>query len=318
MNYKKCLLYGLKSKKKLKELLHIKRNVYCKGSFVNCKVKPYIDTKIKPRIIEAPDKDLQVIQRRILRFLQNLGVPDYVFSGVKKRSYIDNAKKHSGNLYLYKTDISAFFPSITRNKVYNFYIDKLKVSPDVAKILTNFSTLNLDLKKQSSLNMKKVNQFLEHKNIKARNHLITGSPLSCILSYLANVDMFEEIYKLSQTHNINMTLYVDDIVFSSNKKIPLSFKKSVINIVKANGYQISPNKCKSYNKLLSKKVTGVILDKNGEMKIPNSLMLKIHNYLLGYQNGDKTKLANLLGCLGIANRINSKFVSLTGQIKKQR
>lgn len=252
MNYKKCLLYGLKSKKKLKELLHIKRNVYCKGSFVNCKVKPYIDTKIKPRIIEAPDKDLQVIQRRILRFLQNLGVPDYVFSGVKKRSYIDNAKKHSGNLYLYKTDISAFFPSITRNKIYNFYINKLKVSPDVANILTNFSTLNLNLKRQSSSNMKKVNQFLENKNIKIRNHLITGSPLSCILSYLANVDMFEEIYNLSQKY------------------------------------------------------------------IPNSLMLKIHDYLLDYQNGDKTKLSNLLGCLGIANRINGKFVALTGQIKKQR
>lgn len=318
MNYKKCLLYGLKSKKKLKELLHIKRNVYCKGSFVNCKVKPYIDTKIKPRIIEAPDKDLQVIQRRILRFLQNLGVPDYVFSGVKKRSYIDNAKKHSGNLYLYKTDISAFFPSITRNKVYNFYINKLKVSPDVANILTNFSTLNLNLKRQSSSNMKKVNQFLDNKNIKIRNHLITGSPLSCILSYLANVDMFEEIYNLSQKYNIDMTLYVDDLVFSANKKIPLSFKKSVLNIVISHGYQISQHKCKSYNRIAIKKVTGVVLDKKGEMKIPNSLMLKIHDYLLDYQNGDKTKLSNLLGCLGIANRINGKFVALTDKIKKQR
>ena len=43
MEYKKCYLYGLKSKKKLLELLHIDRKIYCKSSFLNCKIKPYID-----------------------------------------------------------------------------------------------------------------------------------------------------------------------------------------------------------------------------------------------------------------------------------
>ena len=50
--------------------------------------------------------------------------------------------------YLFKIDISKFFPNIGRNKVYNFYLKKLNTSPDVANILTNLSTINLDLKNQ--------------------------------------------------------------------------------------------------------------------------------------------------------------------------
>ena len=67
MNYKLCYLYGLKSKSKLRELLHIDRKLYGKGSFVNQKISPYISKSGgKERLIEAPEEDIKKIQGIIL------------------------------------------------------------------------------------------------------------------------------------------------------------------------------------------------------------------------------------------------------------
>ena len=317
MEYKNCYLYGLKSKKKLLELLHIDRKVYCKSSFLNCKIKPYIDINKnkKKRLVEAPDEDIKNIQSIILRALQMIKVPNYALSGIKDKSYIDNAKVHSNKKYLFKIDISKFFPNIGRNKVYNFYLNKLKTSPDVANILTNLSTINLDLKNQNTKTMSKVNEFISDANIKKRNHLITGSPLSSIMSYFANVDMFEEINEIALKYKITMTVYVDDVVFSSNHKIPYFFRKNILKIISKNSYDVSVKKCKWYNVPENKKVTGVILDKNGKMQVPNRLMLKTHNYIQEVKNGDKTNINKLQGCLVVANSINGKLKELRGQLK---
>ena len=318
MEYKKCYLYGLKSKKKLLKLLHIDRKIYCKSSFLNCKIKPYIDINKnnKKRLVEAPDEDIKNIQSIILRALQLINVPNYAFSGIKGKCYIDNAKAHSGKKYLFKIDISKFFPNIGRNKVYNFYLKKLNASPDVANILTNLSTINLDLKNQNNKTMLKVNEFIDDTHIKERNHLITGSPLSSIMSYFANVDMFEMINEIALKYNITMTVYVDDVVFSSNNKIPYFFRKNILNIISQNSYDVSLKKCKWYNEPENKKVTGVILDKNGKMQVPNKLMLKTHNYIQEVNDGDKTNIDKLQGCLVVANSINGKFKEYRGQLKR--
>ncbi len=318
MEYKKCYLYGLKSKKKLLELLHIDRKVYCKSSFINCKINPYIEINKnnKKRLIEAPSDDLKNIQKIILKSLQLIDVPDYVYSGVKDKCYIQNAGAHSNKKYLFKIDISKFFPNINRNKIYKFYLDKLQTSPDVANILTNLSTIDLDLKNQENKSMKKVNEFINDTHIKQRNHLITGSPISSIMSYFGNVDMFAEMNTLSLKYDITMTVYVDDVVFTSNKRIPFFFRKEILEIINKNAYDVSIKKCKWYNKLETKKVTGVILDRNGKMQVPNKLMLKTHNYIEEIKKGNTANINKLQGCLVVANSINGKLAKYKGQLKK--
>ena len=185
----------------------------------------------------------------------------------------------------------------------------------MANILTNLSTINLDLKNQNTKTMSKVNEFINDANIKKRNHLITGSPLSSIMSYFANVDMFEEINKIALKYKITMTVYVDDVVFSSNHKIPYFFRKNILKIISKNSYDVSVKKCKWYNVPENKKVTGVILDKDGKMQVPNRLMLKTHNYIQEVKNGDKTNINKLQGCLVVANSINGKLKELRGQLK---
>lgn len=67
------------------------------------------------------------------------------------------------------------------------FCKKLLTSPDVAKLLSDITTLN---------------------------YIPTGSPSSQILAYFAYEEMFINMFNVSQEFNCKMTLYVDDLTFS--------------------------------------------------------------------------------------------------------
>ena len=67
------------------------------------------------------------------------------------------------------------------------FLQKLLTSPDVAKLLSDITTLN---------------------------YIPTGSPSSQILAYFAYEEMFINMFNVSQEFNCKMTLYVDDLTFS--------------------------------------------------------------------------------------------------------
>ncbi len=96
--------------------------------------------------IQPPKDDLKIVQKRIKRMLGKIDIPDNVFSGVKGKSYADNALMHVGDKRrnLFKIDLTAFFPSISRDVVYTFFRDDLHCSPDVAEILTNLTTIDIE------------------------------------------------------------------------------------------------------------------------------------------------------------------------------
>lgn len=192
--YTDCPLYGLKSKKLLKRLLRINNNQMMRQTHIASLVSPYIDKSGKPRLIEPPHEELKIIQKRIKNCLGQIIVPDNVFSGVKGKSYADNARFHLGNnrRNLYKIDLTAFFPSITRDTVYHFFAEDLLCSPDVAQFLTNLTTI--DLGKSSAKNIDEIYEFLKRKNVSSYNHLISGAPTSQILSYLVLFHTFADCH----------------------------------------------------------------------------------------------------------------------------
>lgn len=108
----------------LKYVLQIKNDDMLKQSNITSKIHPYIDKTKKPRLIEAPQAELKIVQRRIKTLLGKIQTPDNVFSGIKGKSYPENARMHIGGRKrnLYKTDLTAFFPSISREDVYQFFI----------------------------------------------------------------------------------------------------------------------------------------------------------------------------------------------------
>ena len=278
MKYSDCPLYGIQSKKMLKYVLHISNEHFFKQDYVVSMINPYVDNKAgKPRLIEPPTSELKAIQKRIKTLLGKIEVPYNVFSGVKGKSYSDNAFFHIGdNLRnFYKIDLTAFFPSIRRETVYEFFLNDLQCSPDVASTLTNFTTVDLELLNSDKLI--DVYSFLKAKKVKCYNHLISGAPTSQILSYLVNHTMFDELQGVADKFGAVMTIYVDDVTFSSEHQISSSFRNEVLRILKKYGYQISKKKVKGYSKTYPKLVTGVIIDNGGKATIKNSLRKKIIN-----------------------------------------
>src|SRR5574344_2033469 len=238
MEYNKCSLYGLTRKRDLTK--KIKVSVKNTNNF-NIQYKPYIAKIPKRRLIESPTTSLKMIQKRIKKSLDLLYFPENVFSGIKGRSYIDNAYYHINSNYFLKMDMSKFFPNTPREKIYQFYIKKLKVSTDVASILTDLSSVNLE-----SIETSEVQEFIKEKEIQFINHLPSGSPISSILSYLSNVDMFNELEMLAKRNNMIVSFYVDDIIFSSKYKIKKQFLKDAEIIIQKNGQIVNKDKTKTY------------------------------------------------------------------------
>lgn len=305
MTYTNCPFYGLKSKKMLKRLLRLEDSSFFKQDYVASMVSPYIDKKRKPRLIEAPRTELKVIQKRIKQMLGQIIVPNNVFSGIKGRSYADNAVMHTGEKRrnLFKIDLTAFFPSISRETVYRFFCEDLCCSPDVAEILTNITTIDLEKSQTNCLN--EIYSFLNSKGITCKNHLISGAPTSQIMSYLVNHRMFDEMQKISDNNSVTMTIYVDDVTFSSEKRISKDFREKIISIVRKNGYQISRSKVKNYTKLYPKLVTGVIIDSTGRPTIKNSMRQKIIQEFLYLKEHpkDEESLQRLRGFLTAARQV---------------
>lgn len=306
IDYSKCPLYKLTSKKQLKRLLYINDNLFLKQEFLAKQFSPYIDRKGKPRLIEPPTYDVKIIQRRIKRLLYQIEFPDNIFSGIPKRSYAQNAAYHAKHPIksMYKIDIRGFFPSISRNSVYNFFLSKMQCSPDIAEILTNLTTV--DIEKANSIDLEQIHLFLKSKKVKCTNHLISGAPTSQILSYLVNQDMFNELQTLSGANHIKMSIYVDDITFSGNCHISNRFRRKVLEIIKKYNYKISGEKTKFYTKDYPKTVTGVIISSDNNTKISNHIqnaIIKDFSSLKMNPDDDKTR-KRLRGYLSAARQVD--------------
>lgn len=311
MLYIECPFYGLQSKKVLKRLLRIQDNNFLKQEYIASLVYPHIVAEPKERLIESPHDKLKVLQSRIKTHLSKIVVDDNVFSGIKGRSYIDNAKCHVGEerRNLFKIDLTAFFPSISRETVFRFFVDDLRCSSDVAEILSNLTTIDLD--KATVKDVGSVNRFLIKKNVTCRNHLISGSPSSQIMCYLVNHKMFDEMQTIAERYGAMMTIYVDDVVFSSVNRISCQFRRKIFQIVQKYGYQVSDQKVKLYGKMSSKLVTGVIIDSDGQPTVKNSLRLKIikkYEYLRDNPD-DELARKQLSGMLNAARQVQPNAFS---------
>src|SRR5687768_8297001 len=70
------------------------------------------------RLIEEPRQHLMRVQRRINSLLSRIRAPKFLYSGVKGRSAVLNAKEHDLGVPLVKLDISRFYPSTDGSRVF--------------------------------------------------------------------------------------------------------------------------------------------------------------------------------------------------------
>jgi len=257
MQFNSSKLYGLSNKKLLADILNIDKKSLKNVSleFVPYKLPPQLSTiNGKQRDIYNPNDEHKKALRRLVRLLMQVGLPSYVFGGIKEKSHIQNAAIHKANRYLMFIDIQNFFPSTLDSYIYDLFKRKFQMADDIAKILTDFVTIPCE---------KKEGRYLPQ-----------GYPTSPILSYLAYEDMYNELAIVAAENEMIFSCYYDDLTFSSNKFINKSVKRSCYRIIEEYQFKIHPIK----SKLMVKKgvvVTGVFLDDIGEVKAPKKLLKKL-------------------------------------------
>lgn len=281
----KSPLYELKRRKKLLEIFYIRNYKILENLAINkANYKVYsIDNKNKPtkRKIEEPKDLLKAFHRRFNALLQRINVPDFVKAGRKGSCYVDNGKAHINGKYFFCSDVEKFFPSSRKQKVFQFLFYDLKMGNDIASLLTNILTFD--------------------------NHLPTGAPSSQLLTYWAYKKTFNDIYEKALSMDICMTLFVDDLTFSSSKPIPADFKRYVISRLKSEGLSVNKKKTKTYSINQYKKTTGTVITPDNKILVPNKLQHKI--YILKHKE-DKTskEIMSLKGMINSARQIKSNFM----------
>lgn len=313
INFKNCELYKIKRKRDLYYRLRVTEKDV---ALILNKYKVYINDK--NRLLKNPNYELKQLQRKLLRKLYAIEFPTYVFSGVKGKSAYDNAIQHLNSEYMLKLDMSKFFPNTHRNKIYNFFLKKLKMAPDVAKICTDITTINY--KDKNVYIEDGVYDYMKAKHIKIKNHLPSGTPTSQILSYLANLDMFDEIINYCKEHNLLCSIYVDDITLSTNRKISFEEEKQLKAIIKKHGQKISKGKTIRYDNNEYKKITGFVISPQHQLVVPNKTRLKIKKKILQIEDIKKVEIGLKNSLLGLTNftELSKKnaYRGLKNQLKK--
>ena len=284
-----CAFYKCRTKKRLafllclslKELEHISGIIEYHSFEIDKK------NSEEKRKITAPSKELKTIQRRILALLQRVIRPDWLISGEKGKCYIDNGKAHINGRYILTMDIRKFYDHCVREAVYQFFIQKMKTTPDVAKLLTDISTYNLGIP--------------------------TGCPTSQLIAFYAYIDMFSEIAAIAREYGCVFTLYVDDMTFSSSKPIQVNnLIRKIDCILRKFKHKPKYSKIKYHHPSDYKPVTGTVISPNQTLLTPNSLQHKIYIEFI------KLKPKLFENNEALSNEEGKELQSLNGRIQAAR
>lgn len=198
------------------------------------------------RRIETPCNDLKTLQGQLNQQFQAAyftARPSCAYGAListadeaKPRNIYTNALRHIGKKWLLNVDIRRFFPSISREMVYQ----ALKRSPfafnaNAAMCLTELATFE--------------------------KRLPTGAPTSPILSNIVCLRLDEKLLQLSEKYGWTYTRFIDDLAFSGPKRFKAKQVAAIEKALASEGFAINTRKL-SISRIKDKpEVTGLILKK---------------------------------------------------------
>lgn len=284
------LLYALSSRKSLATLLGtaLGRLQALADQPDNYRVLS-IENAGKKRVIEIPKPALRQVQRRIFELLDGIEKPDYLHSARKQRSYITNARVHVGAVPLLKLDLKQFYPSVDRARIYRFFKDALKCSPDVSGPLAKLCTVD--------------------------GHVPTGSCTSQSIAFFASKALFDDLHFHSVLHQVRDSYYVDDLTWSGLNATP-SFLWGAKQIIHRHGFKYHGERC--YTAEQRKLVTGVLIV-GDEIKVRPlrefELWSAIHSLAMPTSEDHLKKLDALLGKAAANSQVEPRFSAMTRKLR---
>lgn len=253
----------------------ILRVLYTKYDIINKGEQTFHKFKLtskngKVRDIVAPHEDMKTVLRELNSFLQN--VYDSRNTGIqiaykKGNNVKTGALKHKNNKYVFNMDLKDFYPSCKR---------------ELVKKYTSFLFKN-------SYNRKFLeDEFLD--TILIDDGLFIGSPIS---GTLANVIISKPISYLNaicNKSNITLTVYADDISFSSEKFLSEKFVNEIIQEAFAKYgldtyFSLNQKKAIGYSGS-RRKITGVAINDSDEVTVPRSYYRDLRARINNLANGD--------------------------------
>ena len=237
----------------------------------------------KPRLIEEPHNDLAYGQRRIQALFAEIATPDWLKSGKRGIRPIDNATEHSNHPYVANVDIESFFQSTKREFLFKALQHEFQIAPNVASTMADILTY--------------------------KGHIPTGTSTSQFSAFWAYKASFDTIFHLSRVTDVTMSLWVDDITFSSDKPISEDWIKTVNNVLRKVDLRLKAKKTKRYNSREFKVVTGIAISPSGEFRVKNAKRKEILDILDGraVENLSHKETLSLLGKLSAQRQIEPAF-----------
>lgn len=242
------------------------------------------DNPTKSRLIEEPLGNLKKIHSRIKNLLMRTETPEWLISGKKGKSIVDNALPHLTARFVTCVDIEKFYKSTSKERILQTFLYTFKTSSDVARLLTN---------------------LIMYHDVKADKYFVpTGSPCSQIVAFWAYYHTFMDIADYVSSLGIKMTLYVDDLTLSFDKRISRQVITNLNNRLKSVGLSLKLSKIKVYGPSQYKTITGNCITPNNKLIPTRKLRKEISEAVRN------KKLKDL--SIGELRRINGK-ISATHQ-----
>ena len=268
--FKKRFL-ALRSPEEIADLLEVKYSDFVYWIYRTPSFRRYTSFNIKkksgaPRHIEAPSKNIKILQQKLNHVLQSVYQPKRCVHGfVPRQSVRTNALRHVGRRYLLNIDLMNFFPSINFGRVRGMFMGKPYNLPQ------------------------KVSTFLSH--LCCFDHrLPQGAPTSPIISNMLCAQMDSQLQHLAASNRCTYTRYADDMSFSTSRRaFPTPI--AVINdlnqvepgdklreIITNNGFTIHPEKIWLRRQDRRQKVTGITVNEfpNLPRKFTNQIRAMLH------------------------------------------
>lgn len=169
------------------------------------------------RNIHAPRVALKAIQTWLSFHYQRTWEPsNNVFGFVPGRSHIQAARQHLRAAWVYSVDIEDFFPSISKDRVYDALRRLGYQSEQSIHVVSSICCL--------------------------RDRLVQGAPTSPVLSNIVLDSVDKHLASLAAANDVVFTRYADDIVFSGRGAAPAGLQEDIKDAVVRDGWTLSSRK----------------------------------------------------------------------------
>ena len=208
-----------------------------------------------PRLISAPKPDLKAAQRWIHReVIEHLPVHGAAHGFLVGRSIVTNARVHAAAKIVVKMDIRGFYPTVTWRRVKGL-LRRAGLGEQVATVMALLAT--------ESPREEVITHGRTYFVATGPRSLPQGAPTSPSITNALCLRLDARLSGLARKLDCRYTRYADDMTFSwhgDSKPEVGNLLHAVTSIVKAEGFEIHPNKTRVMRSGARQQVTGLVVN----------------------------------------------------------